>query len=293
MKSITATIATTCLLATSSLVSARTYLSTWGGEGGGVGAGQLAGVGSTWAWCLVAFKFGVQVADNNLLTHNTRNITPEMGYKNGHPLTNLPASHEDVETAYVFVDNAKKSFPAGELASVLMSFSNTGEETLNVTGIMGSINSPMDFGIYVQNFTYHPYGRVANPGTQMTLEYGLKPDVALHPRDFTIALTVFYESKDSGTSYATTFFNDTVAIAEPKSSFDLQTLTLYLSMLGIIGAIGNRFYGSVAKKITPKPTAKKSSTSSGSDANEWLKGTSADPTKKSKSDSSAKQRRKA
>ena len=61
---------------------------------------------------------------------------------------------------------------------------------------MGSINSPIDFGIYVQNFTYQEYGRVSNPGSQMTLKYGMTPDPALHPRDFTVALTVFYKSQD-------------------------------------------------------------------------------------------------
>ena len=206
-----------------------------------------------------------------------------------HRLTALPTAHEDVETAYVFVDNPHKSFPAGEEAAVLVAFSNTGDETLNVTGIMGSINSPMDFGIYVQNFTYTPYGRVSKPGAQMTLEYGLTPDPALHPRDFTVALTVFYESKDSGTEYATTFFNDTVAIAEPGAGLDVQTFILYLGILGAIGGGLYRAYSSVAKRVAPKRAIKVTATTNGGSADEWLKGTSSDPS--AKADGSAAKRR--
>ena len=36
---------------------------------------------------------------------------------------------------------------------VVLGFHNGGDETLNVTNVMGSINSPASFNIYVQNFS--------------------------------------------------------------------------------------------------------------------------------------------
>ncbi len=36
---------------------------------------------------------------------------------------------------------------------VVLGFHNGGDETLNVTNVMGSINSPASFNIFVQNFS--------------------------------------------------------------------------------------------------------------------------------------------
>ena len=36
---------------------------------------------------------------------------------------------------------------------VVLGFHNGGDETLNVTNVLGSINSPASFNIFVQNFT--------------------------------------------------------------------------------------------------------------------------------------------
>lgn len=61
------------------------------------------------------------------------------------------------------------------------------------------------------------------------------------PRQFRLALTVFYESGQSG-KYAETFFNSTVEVMEPERLIDTDALFLYLTLACIAAAVGARFY---------------------------------------------------
>eukprot|EP00951_Prasinocladus_malaysianus_P015737 scaffold121304_cov43-Prasinocladus_malaysianus.AAC.1 len=86
---------------------------------------------------------------------------------------------------------------------------------------MGSLNSPLDFGIYVQNFTLTNYGLKVDPDGQASLLYKFRPDAALHPREFTVALTVFYTTSQGAMS-TSTFFNSTIEIVEPPRTIDSE-----------------------------------------------------------------------
>lgn len=88
-----------------------------------------------------------------------------------HPLTNMPGSAEDVETSYFFPKYSDNKFPIGEVVTVLCHFSNDDQYPYNVTAIMGSLNSPYDFGFHVQNYSYKPLGLVVRPGDEFTFEY--------------------------------------------------------------------------------------------------------------------------
>jgi hypothetical protein len=93
----------------------------------------------------------------------------------------------------------------------------SGKNPLNVTAIMGSLNSPYDFNYFVQNFTYKPIGVVVKGGEEITLEYQFQVHPMLEPVDFTFASVVFYESDEL--AYSNTFFNQvTVLILADSNS---------------------------------------------------------------------------
>ena len=114
-----------------------------------------------------------------------------------HPLSNLPAPGQ-VATGWFFPDHVgKKHFAAGKLVGshapvpflcvftiltrslqveVVLGFHNEATMAYNVTAIMGSLNSPMDFSIFVQNFT----NQVRD--LRMGMKFGIKRhcDTAYH-----------------------------------------------------------------------------------------------------------------
>lgn len=61
--------------------------------------------------------------------------------------------------------------PIGQTVTVLCHFSNEGDFPYNVTAIMGSLNSPVDFSYHIQNYSYRPIGIVVRAQEEVTLEY--------------------------------------------------------------------------------------------------------------------------
>lgn len=57
------------------------------------------------------------------------------------------------------------------------------------------------------------------------------------PRQFRLALTVFYEDKKA-TQFAHTFFNSTIEVMEPERLIDTDAVSLYLTLATIAAAIG-------------------------------------------------------
>ena len=82
-----------------------------------------------------------------------------------HPLTNMPLASEDVEVTSILPDHPDSKLPLGEILTVLCQVANNGEAPLNISVIMGSLNSPVDFNFHIQNFSIKPFGAVVQPGT--------------------------------------------------------------------------------------------------------------------------------
>ena len=71
-----------------------------------------------------------------------------------------------------FCSHPDQKFPIGETVTVLCHFTNTAEHyPFNVTAIMGSLNSPLDFNFHVQNYSYRPLGVVIRPDEEFTFFY--------------------------------------------------------------------------------------------------------------------------
>lgn len=192
-----------------------------------------------------------------------------------HPLTSIPAEAPGIETVFVFPkhpDTVPK-LPAGDAVEVVVGLHNGASQPYNITAIMGSLNSPLDFGIYVQNFTHQTYGLQVEPDSEASVLYSFRPDPSLHPREFTVALTMFYTDGASQMS-ATTFFNNTIEIVEPPRTVDGEILFLWALLLGAIGFAVYKAYAFVGKFIF-KGKSKKKTTAAPADltTDDWLEGT--------------------
>jgi len=193
-----------------------------------------------------------------------------------HPLTGMPGEAPGIETTFIFPDHNTKvpQFPAGAAIDVIAGFHNGASQPYNVTAIMGSLNSPLDFGIFVQNFTYQTYGLQVNPDSEVSLLYSFRPDPALHPREFTVALTIFYMSHQ-GQMSTTTFFNSTIEIVEPPRSIDGEILFLWLMLLSAVGFAGYKAYSFLAKTLLKGgKSRRKAAAPVDNTTDEWLHGTS-------------------
>ena len=193
-----------------------------------------------------------------------------------HPLTDMPDSQPNVKISYMFPDHLDQAFPAGELVSALIGIRNEGKYQVTVDGVMGSLNSPRDFGIYVHNFTGQMYDDIQlASGEETTILYRFMPDASLYALDFTVALTAFY--KVGEIAAADTFFNQTVSIVQGGGGFDLQMLSIYLLLLAVLASPFYLGYRAAVKagivKEPKKAAPKKVERGTSKDAaGEWLKG---------------------
>ena len=60
--------------------------------------------------------------------------------------------------------------PLGEVLTVVSTFVNTGEQPLNISFIIGSLNNVQNFAIYYQNTTVSQVGEVVEPGMEVRPE---------------------------------------------------------------------------------------------------------------------------
>lgn len=139
-----------------------------------------------------------------------------------HPLTNMPDGSSDIKTSYYFPKHPDQKFPIGEMVTVLCHLSNEGQYPYNITAIMGSLNSPVDFSFHIQNYSYKPLGVVVKSGEEYTFDYQFQLHQNLEPVEYALAHTIFYE--DDSESFSTTFFNRTVELYYPNSEYDLETI---------------------------------------------------------------------
>mmetsp|Transcript_511 Transcript_511/g.1776 ORF Transcript_511/g.1776 Transcript_511/m.1776 type:complete len:224 (-) Transcript_511:102-773(-) len=205
----------------------------------------------------------------------------------------MPPELDGVETYYHFPTRGDLAFPAGAPVEVLLGVHNGAERDVNVSFVMGSLNSPFEFGLHVQNFTGASYGVVVEEDDEATFSYTFTPDRMLRPTDFITALTVFYtivpkESDEEGAGerfYSTTFYNGTCEIVEPEG-LDTELIFMTLTFAGLIGGalvlaaqhttIGSKLVSRATKSSKSDKEKAKTTRSAEEIRNEWLQGTAAD-----------------
>jgi len=133
--------------------------------------------------------------------------------------------------------------PSGESLTVLLGFRNNGESPMNVSHIVGSVNSPQQFSMYVVNFTTAEYKTIVvgpsrycsprrptrfsnlvsrvkshsctwrvmyarhyimEPSKEASFEYRFSLDPQLAGHDFTLAFTAFYQAGQGPSTFPET-----------------------------------------------------------------------------------------
>ena len=156
-----------------------------------------------------------------------------------HPLTDMPLASPDVLTAGVFPNEnpGKLRFGIGKQVDALVGIVNNGQEAINVTAIMGSLNSPFDFNYYIQNFTDFTYNTIVQEEEEASFHYRFQTASNLDPVDYQVALTIFYENDDELFSH--TFFNGSVSFYEDSALVDVEAL---FKKVGGFAAVAALFY---------------------------------------------------
>ena len=169
-----------------------------------------------------------------------------------HPLTDLPEAAPGVETTFWFPEAGEDGeLEVGSIGEVLLGFRNSGKAALNVSYVMGSLNAPDNFGVFLQNFTARGYHKVVWPHEEATFSFRFRPFVEEEYR-LQMALTVFYLNEGGNTMYSSTFFNDTVAFVDSPVLIKGQTLQLLAMILGSLVTFGVVAYKSIPEKAMIK-----------------------------------------
>ena len=191
-----------------------------------------------------------------------------------------------MEVVSTFPDYPDRAFPGGERVTVLLGVRNTGNDDVNVTYIAGSLNVPNNFAFYVTNFTVSAYGdAIVKPRQEATFEYAFAIDPQFAGHALQLALTTFYD--EAGASYATTFFNATVPVLDPKVAFDRELAMIYLTLAGVAAlalaavmravGLGHLLPGAepakdAKKKAVVKKVVERQPSAVERDPTEWLEG---------------------
>ena len=166
-------------------------------------------------------------------------------------------------------DQCEPEFVQGEFVEVLCGFKNTGDKSFNITPLKGSLNSPYDHSMYIQNFTEQAPFNEIKTGEEGTLAYKFFPDPGLEPRDYVLTLYVDYVDAEKE-EYRTVYYNSTIEIVESQSSLDMRTFfgrLLSVVFFVLVALVGYHLY----KKFGTKKRSKADVKSGGSN-NEWLEG---------------------
>ena len=151
-----------------------------------------------------------------------------------HPLTDMPDASQSVEVSSIFPKYPDRRIPLNEPVTLLGGFSNQGKTTLNITTVMGSVNSPFDFSFYLLNMTKFDTSIAVPAETEHSFAYTFQIHPQVSAAKFRMAVTVFYEDEEE--AFSTTFFNRTVEFYDPGENDSGPSLWLLL-LLGGIGFV--------------------------------------------------------
>lgn len=187
-----------------------------------------------------------------------------------------PPRNKEVKTTVTMWGGEPKAFHAGSEYEFVIGLHNTGSADVNISAVHASLNSPYDFNMWVQNFTFSVVGVVVPPGEEATVTYSITPNAQLRPADFIGAVTVYYT--DMMQMYSDTVYNSTMSIIEPKG-IDHELLYMLTLIICSLAGLSYVVYILVLQpkmkigKSAPKPQV--TSKSSDPADNVWLKGTAA------------------
>lgn len=143
---------------------------------------------------------------------------------------------------------------AGAPVEFLVGFRNKGSQDFVVDTIDASFRYPMDFNLFIQNFSAIGYNKLIRPNQEATFHYSFMPADAFAGRPFGLNINLAYHDA-SGNGFQEAVFNETVQIIELDEGFDGETFFLYVFLAAgvvLLLVIGQQTLLSVGKKRPSK-----------------------------------------
>jgi len=206
------------------------------------------------------------------------------------PVFHLPP--KEVSTVAIFprAPEGGKSLYIGEVAEVIIGVQNGGDVAYTISHAAASIRHTLDFRYSIQNFTREDYFVTIEPEEEISLSYFFVPSEHLDPREWGLTVAIAFFDVE-GRNFTTLVYNGTIDFIEPESTFDLQTFFTYVFALAVGGLIVfavMRFTANLSEKSQKRRRLETGTVKKVELGDEWLVGTSADPSKKTKGQKSSK-----
>lgn len=182
-----------------------------------------------------------------------------------HPLTDLADEAPFVDTYAVFPNHPGKSLPIGQPVTAVCGFVNHGDEPVQVSAIMGSLNSPFMFDMYIQNVTSRFINQTVGARGEYNFAITFTPREDLDAVDLVLALTLFYEDEDE--TYTSTFFNETVSFYEASGDVDVQAV---IQIAGLVGGLAAILFFAFRGTGKSKPRTERGTVGGSDFQAEWL-----------------------
>ena len=162
--------------------------------------------------------------------------------------------HSLIEIVSTFPQAPDNKIVAGDITSLLVGVRNEALDDARLEVVVGSINTVDHTPVY--NLTAKGFNVTLEEGQEASVTY----DFAVYPffagRDMNVVFSAYYMVGKE--HYMDTFFNETVAFQEKGGLFDLQTIGVYLTLLGLVAGAAYLVYRKLVQlKILPKPAPAK------------------------------------
>lgn len=176
----------------------------------------------------------------------------------------------EIDTSYKILETTDDGkLPVGKPTTILVDFSNKGQDVFNVTSVSAFLHSPFDLNYYIQNFTTKAISNgVSAPSSQVTLEYKITPDDKLEPLEFWLSGFVEYTVEGSDEPFRQHFVNTTVELFDNKG---VDWMSLIMTMILMSAFVAAVYFagGDGVEKVTGKKMKKKFVPANPDAAPEW------------------------
>lgn len=209
------------------------------------------------AWTLLLFSLMAAFLDTRVYAEEDVEVADEEGEAAAEDdaYEDDDDAHE-VTTSYFIPDYPDGRLPVGKPVTILVDFSNKGQDVFNVTKVAAFLHSPYDLNYFIQNFTAKAVSGVATPTAQISLEYKVTPDEKLEPLEFWLSGYVEYTMEGSDEPYRQHFVNTTVELFDSRTGFDVSSMFTTLLVFAALGVVGYIGVSAGAEKVTGKKKKK-------------------------------------
>lgn len=154
-------------------------------------------------------------------------------------------SSPDVKTTFLIrspVDaQMTKELYAGSDAEFVIGFQNKGDKDFHVLYSEASFRHPMDFRQIFQNFSTPNYEQIVRSKDEGTFDLSIVPHPYFAGNPLTLTIDIYYHDSDK-VQYKTNIFNSTVFVVKDTTGFSFQNISLFFTLVGIVGGIGYLVY---------------------------------------------------